>query len=176
MGLFSTIAVGLYRGATYNSYKSRARRDHYHPKHGIEGLISWGPKVGTCFKCDGDGYVTLECNACEGQGDHTYAEQECSACKGAGEHTYPDLNCRVCHGTAVRRYTNTRHDGSSYIKEKPCKCCNATGIYRSGRTTTCTKCGGSGIFKPERTVSCRKCNGSGVFQPTCNKCGGSGDY
>ena len=127
-----------------------------------------------CDDCDGDGWIWVECSACNGTGRYTLRnghEVDCRVCHGSGNHHKEDcwtcggtgsVACHVCEGSG----DCPKCDGEGDVE---CRACNGSG--------TCGKCHGNGSLK------CRNCNGTGLCPSChgrqtipCRKCSGSGIY
>lgn len=128
-----------------------------------------------CDDCDGNGWVWVDCRACNGTGRYTLRngyDVECRACRGSGHHHKEDcwtcngtgsVDCHVCDGSGKC----TKCGGEGHVE---CRACHGTGICgkcRGKGTLKCRNCKGTGLCpscKGSQTISCRRCLGTGTYQ------------
>lgn len=128
-----------------------------------------------CDDCDGDGYIEIDCRACNGTGRYTLRngdEVDCRVCDGSGIHHTEDCNncdgtgsvdCHVCDGSG--RCEKCGGEG-----DVECRACHGTGVCgkcRGKGRLKCQNCKGSGLCpscKGSQTIPCRRCLGTGIYQ------------
>ena len=120
-----------FNGATEHAKRSDGTNVTRNYSRGVFGDAVTTTEKGICFKCNGEGSVTLNCKICSGSGIYTFKEKSCFSCKGTG--VFNEHQCRKCQGTGVYKAAES----------VPCKKCDGKGTFK----LTCNRCEGSGQFR-----------------------------
>lgn len=128
-----------------------------------------------CDDCDGDGWVWVDCRACNGTGRYTLRngyDVECRVCHGSGHHHKEDcwncdgtglVDCHVCDGSGRCQ----KCDGDGHVECRACHGTGKCGKCKGKGKLKCRNCKGTGLCpscKGSQTIPCRRCLGSGYYQ------------